>query len=91
MFEWDEKKRLKNIEKHRLDFFVAIRLFDGLHIVVPSDYDGDEERFLAIGLLEDRFVTVVFAYRGNKIRIISFRRARHEERRRYQDVHGGRA
>jgi uncharacterized protein len=91
MFEWDEKKRLKNLRKHRLDFFAAVLLFDLLHIVFPSDYDGNEERFLATGMLMDRFVTVVFTYRGDIIRIISFRGARHEEKRRYQDVHGGRA
>jgi uncharacterized DUF497 family protein len=61
------------------------------HVVVPSAYHGDEERFLAIGLFEGRFVTVVYTTRSEAVRVISFRRARYEERQKYQEVLGGRA
>ena len=89
ILEWDERKRLVNLEKHGLDFLDAIEVFEGPHIVVPSVYDGGEERSLAIGLLQGRSVTAVYTFRSGAIRIISFRRARHEERQKYQELFGG--
>ena len=89
-FEWDERKRLSNLEKHGLDFFDVITVFESPHVVVPSAHQG-EERFLAIGLLESRYVTVVYTIRAEAIRVISFRRARYEERQKYQDLYGRRA
>jgi uncharacterized DUF497 family protein len=90
-FEWDERKRCSNIEKHNLDFLDVNAVFETPHVVVPSIYGGVEERFLAIGLFEGRYVTVVYTIRSEAIRIISFRRARHEERQKYQELYGGRA
>jgi uncharacterized protein len=87
-FEWDERKRLANLEKHGLDFFDAIGVFEAAHVVVPSTHAGEEERFLAIGVFAGRLVTVVYTTRSEAIRIISFRRARHEERQKYQDLYG---
>jgi uncharacterized protein len=87
-FEWDERKRLANLEKHGLDFFEADAIFGAPHVVIPSTHSS-EERFLAIGILEGRFVTVVYTMRSETIRIISFRRSRHEERQEYQKLHGG--
>ena len=90
-FEWDEQKRLANLEKHGLDFFDVTEVFEAPHIKVPSAYSGEEERFLAIGLLEGRYVTVIFTTRSESIRIISFRRARHEERQKYNEIYDGSA
>jgi uncharacterized DUF497 family protein len=87
--EWDELKRRSNLEKHGLDFLDVSAVFEAPHVVVPSAYGGDEERFLAIGLFEDRFVTVVYTTRGDSLRVISFRRARYEERQRYQEIFAG--
>ena len=87
-FEWDEWKRSANLEKHGLDFVDAIEVFEAPYVVVPSSYKGEEERFLAIGLLAERIVTVVYTTRSEAIRIISFRRARHEERQKYQQIYG---
>jgi uncharacterized protein len=88
-YEWDERKRLINMEKHGLDFLDAIVVFDSPHVITPSLNDK-EERFLAIGTFEGRFVTVIYTMRAETIRIISFRRARHEERETYQKLFGGR-
>jgi uncharacterized protein len=86
-FEWDERKRVINLEKHGLDFFDVVWVFDAPHIIVPST-QIDEARFLAIGMLEGRFVTVVYTLRSGAIRIIFFRRSRHEERRKYHALFG---
>jgi hypothetical protein len=86
-FEWDERKRLANLEKHGLDFFDVIGVFEAPHVEVPSIHAGEEDRFLAIGVFKGRFVTVVYTIRSGAIRIISFRRARHEERQKYQELY----
>lgn len=85
-FEWDERKRLFNIEKHGLDFLDAGVVFENPHVTAPSSHTG-EKRFLAIGLFMERFVAVVYTMRGEVIRIISFRRARHGEREEYQKLY----
>ena len=90
-FEWDERKRRANLEKHGLDFFEVIEVFESPHVVVPSTRQGGEERLLAIGVLAGRLVTVVYTTRSEAIRIISFRRARHEERQKYQELYRSKA
>lgn len=89
-FEWDEGKRLLNLAKHGLDFRDAENLFDGRpHLTVASVTDS-EHRFLTTGILDERFVTLVWTERMEKIRFISLRRARNEERREYCKLFGGR-
>lgn len=89
-FEWDEYKRHSNLKRHHLDFRDVQAVFEEKHIIVPSSQDHGEQRFLAIGKLDGKFVTVVYTMRSEKHRIISFRRSRDAEKRRYQDVHGRR-
>ncbi len=85
-FEWDERKRVTNLEKHGLDFLDVAEVFEVSHVVVPSTISS-ELRFLAISVMQNRFVTVVYTMRGEIIRIISFRRSRHEERRKYHELY----
>lgn len=87
-FEWDEAKRMPNLAKHGLDFLKATVLFEGRFLCGEARSAGSERRWLATGSVDDDFVTVIFTYRGEKIRIISMRSARDEERRRYQELHG---
>lgn len=47
-FEWDEVKRISNIEKHTIDFRHAIDVFIGFTVTRPSRRAG-EQRFLAVG------------------------------------------
>ena len=89
IFEWDERKRRLNLEKHGLDFLDVGAVFEIPYVLVPSAYGGNEERFLAVGMFEGRYVTVVYTTRSEAIRVISFRRARHEERKKYQALYGG--
>lgn len=85
-FEWDENKRLTNIEKHVIDFADAVTIFDGFTAVrQDTRADYGEERYLAVGLLESREITVVYTPREGKRRIISARRARVKEREIYYE------
>jgi uncharacterized protein len=83
-FEWDNAKRTRNIELHGVDFRDAPQVFDGPHLIQASAH-ATEERFLAIGFLGGREVTVVFTLRNGKRRIISARRASRYERKTLQD------
>jgi len=86
-FEWDEDKREINIAKHGLNFADVWMVFRNPHVIKEARAAGPETRHLAIGMLSDVFVTVVFTRRGNAIRVISMRRSRRDERRQYRQVH----
>lgn len=88
-YEWDERKRLSKLKKHGLDFVDVGTVFETPHVVTPSTYVGVEKRYLAIRLFEGHYVTIVHTKRGNFIRVISFQRARHEERQEYKKLYGG--
>jgi uncharacterized protein len=88
-FEWDDDKSRANLGKHGIDFDDAIEVFYGPIVVRQSDRNN-EERWLAIGSLEDRLITVVFTRRTDVIRIISARRARKNEEREYRNAKMGR-
>ncbi len=87
-FEWDEEKRLANIEKHGIDFIDAVVLFSDPHLNAPAKTIDGETRWLATGMIEEIHVTAVFTSRGPVIRIISMRRARDGERQKHQEVFG---
>lgn len=89
-FEWDERKREANIEKHGTDFVDATRIFDGLWLVQRSDRKG-EVRWVAIGQLDERVISVIFTQSGETCRIISARPARRKERAAYRALHARRA
>jgi len=79
-FEWDEAKNRANRAKHGFDFTHAIRIFVGSVRRHLDQRPWAEERFVATGLVEGRFVTVVYTVRGDRYRIISARLARRKER-----------
>jgi len=84
IFEWDERKARTNLEKHGIDFAdAAAVLNDDLAIVIPDDHPG-EERYVALGVdLLGRLLVVIFAPRGEAIRIISAREATRRESKDY--------
>jgi uncharacterized DUF497 family protein len=90
-FEWDEAKRLSNIAKHQIDFVDVMVVFDGRPFLEwDSPYEG-EARLLRMALVEGVGLTVVWTVRGtDRVRIISARRSRDDEERRYQALHGRR-
>jgi uncharacterized DUF497 family protein len=89
-FEWDEKKRTSNLEKHGIDFEDATEVFYGVNLLRRS-HRNNEERWIVIGETESGVITVVFARRGDALRIISARRARKNEEREYRNAKMGRS
>lgn len=88
-FTWDEAKREWVLAERGIDFLrVAFELFDGRPLLtVPTPRD-EEDRFLSVGLIEGKFFAVVWTWRDNAVRIITARRARDEEEKRYCAVYG---
>jgi hypothetical protein len=83
-FEWDSKKNLSNIKKHKISFEEARSVFfDGnARVISDSNHSIGEERFIILGLSEKlNLLIVVHTYKGNDevIRIISARRATKNE------------
>jgi uncharacterized DUF497 family protein len=87
-FEWDENKRLANIEKHKFDLINGVCFFDGRPIYSYPSPRGEEKRTVTIGLLSGEFVAVVWTERETGIRLISLRRARDVEKRKYRKIYG---
>ena len=85
-FEWDEKKRLVVLAKHRLDFADALLVFGGPHVILAARSEV-EAREIAVGLLGERMVAIVFTRRGDRIRLITARGARENEQREYREIH----
>ena len=88
-FEWDDRKAEENFRKHKINFQNAKRVFedDFVNLCADSSVHG-EDRFLATGMVSGRLVTVVYTERGERIRIISARKASSDEQR---DYHRGTA
>lgn len=83
-FEWDEAKRAAALEKHGIDFLDATRIFAGPVLRARSAFE-DEDRWIAVGLLDGLEIAVIYTLRGGTCRIITARRARTNERRRYHE------
>ena len=72
MFEWDENKNQKNIEKHGVSFADAKKAFDDPDRLTLFDeaHSQTENRFYCIGKVDGNILTVRFVVRENIIRII---------------------
>jgi uncharacterized protein len=86
--EWDENKRLRNIEKHGLDFWDAFDVLDGPCLHLPARVVRGEVRSLALGMLDEVHVCIIYTMRGTVLRVISMRKARWYERQHYHEVFG---
>ena len=86
-FEWDEEKAADNYAKHKVTFATARLAFADLFAVEWFDdrFDYGEERFNMLGMAEGRLLSVAYTVRERRIRIISARRAKPNERRRYHE------
>ena len=87
-FEWDDAKDLLNREKHGISFGEARRLFEsGVDYleIFDSEHSDFEDRFIAIGPIEQRLVVIVYTEREEDIiRIIGARWANTREQSLYR-------
>ena len=86
-FEWDGAKAARNLRLHGVSFDEAKTTFyDTLALMHADEEPSNEEaRFMLVGMSsERRLLMTVFAGRGEKIRIISSRRATRREVKGYE-------
>jgi len=78
-FDFDKRKSQNNTNKHGIDFIEAQALWnDPDRVEIPAK-TIDEERFLIIGKISDKYWSAIITHRSENIRIISVRRSRKEE------------
>ncbi|CAG1771767.1 hypothetical protein BAC3_02059 [uncultured bacterium] len=88
LFEWDPIKAGKNIKIHGVSFDEASTAFkDVLSLTIYDPLHSDEEdRFILIGnSCKNRLLVIVHTERGDKVRIISARKAKQKERKQYEE------
>ena len=82
-FEFDAAKSAANLQKHGIDFVEAQKLWaDSDRLEIPAR-SADEPRSQVIGRIGDLVWSAFVTYRGERIRLISVRRARDEEKAAY--------
>ena len=83
-FEFNQHKSDLNRSKHGIDFIKAQKLWDDIdYLVIPAKV-VDEIRYALIGKIGHKIWTAFYTVRNNKIRIISVRRSRDEEKALYE-------
>lgn len=88
LFEWDTNKAIKNEKIHDVTFDEASTAFkDNLSLTIYDPLHSEkEDRFILIGSsLKNRLLVIAHIERGNRIRIISARKANKKERRYYEE------
>jgi len=84
-FEWNDVKAATNLAEHSVSFEEARLVFKDIHAVeLGEDRRGyDEQRFNVIGRSSTRLLFVTYTERGDRVRIISARRAERAEQNFY--------
>jgi len=91
LYEWDDDKNKANIARHRVAFDEAEQFDWEGALVAPDDrQDYGESRFVAIGYIDHRLHVLAFTERGDKVRVISLRKANKREVKRYEKTQAGR-
>ena len=84
-YEWDPAKAAANRAKHGVDFADAVGVFEDDRALTIEDNSRSEERFKTLGTdFMGRVLVVAYAYRGDRIRLISARKATAPQRDIYQ-------
>ena len=85
-YVWDKRKNEINLAKHEIDFVDAHRVFVTPVLTTLDDrFDYGEDRWVGLGLLDERVVQIVFTEPDDDTRrIISLRKAVQHERKQYE-------
>ena len=83
--EWDDAKARANLAKHGVDFADAVAALEDDAALTIHDPDCTaEDRFITLGSdALGHLVVVVYTHRGERVRLISARKAEPKEQRRY--------
>jgi hypothetical protein len=81
-FEWDDAKAAENLCDHRVSFEEAtLAICDSFSIEwLDTRESYGEERVVLVGMSQGQLLTVIYTERGDRVHIISARKAtRHEQ------------
>jgi uncharacterized protein len=87
-FDWDEDKATTNLKKHGISFEEAKTVFGDPFSVTIDDpaHSVSEYRFVDVGTsISGMILAVAYAERGQKVRLISCRKATRVERKIYEE------
>ena len=82
-YTWDERKAARNIQLHGVAFEDAIRVFQGPTLEqLDERFDYPEDRWYAIGLVDGRPITVIYADIDEETRriISAWKAEKHEQK-----------
>lgn len=84
-YEWDARKAAKNLDVHKVDF-EAVYAFEWDSALIKEDtrHNYGEPRYIALGRINGRLHTMVFALRNTLVRVISLRKANRREVKHYE-------
>lgn len=96
-FEWDKEDAAAHLQKHKISFETAARVFaDPFALMAQDRIENGEQRWQTIGMVEGQLLllvahTVTLAEDDDTlgseiIRIISARKADKQERKRYENT-----
>ena len=83
-FEFDEAKSRTNKARHGIDCVDAQALWEDMDLLEVPAKTEDEPRSIVIGKIAEKHWSAIITWRNEKIRIISVRRSRTEERELYE-------
>jgi uncharacterized protein len=84
-FEFDTSKSKANLDKHRIDFVEGQQLWEDEDRLVITARTEDEPRYVLIAAFGQKLWSAFYSHRKGRIRLISVRRARKEERELYYE------
>ena len=87
-FDWDKNKAASNLARHKVSFEEAATVFDDplSDTFDDPDHSGQEPHEITIGMsTRDRVLFLSHCDRGDRIRIISARKATSKERKQYAE------
>ena len=88
IYEWDPEKAEANLRKHGVSFEEAPTVFrDPVAVTYPDpDHSDEEDREITIGRsVKQRVLFVSHSQRGDRIRLISARKATRRERKGHEE------
>ena len=91
-FEWDLDKAQRNLRKHRVSFREGMMVFKDIFAITFYDdaHSRHEQRFLTLGISDlGRVLVISHTMVGDKVRLISARKATKHERQLYEKENEG--
>jgi uncharacterized DUF497 family protein len=87
-FDWDKGNIDKNLVKHNVTNWECEQVFFSEPLIILGDpqHSVAENRYAAFGMTDERrLLVVIFARRGNLLRVISARDMNRRERKFYEE------